>query len=462
MGELEESCSALKASMDAVLALHSCNCLDISYGFMSKSTATAVAKTLKAAFQFFRDYLVYIESAHLCDVIVTHCLTDKLVECIFGVITEQSATANPTFMEFARHIGRNCFTYLGSLMSPEEGVSIRRAKDEKQAKYSYSSIESEDASLMWLFYNMQHEAIFNVGDLANARRKNKDQVHPKMLFIGTNSSCQPFTSIVENPVLTDEAKDAIRSVGMALKSRAMKSLRNFQKRKYGTAPTILGFHGSRGCQQVNISELENLQNDPVLEREGSCVQSEIPLYESNAEEECVFAKNDVVLFRGTLGGDFELLEVSNSVPSSNLSEKTKIVGNFLTEISRTGEKVRFRRDPKWIGGSMQFKDAVRNAFNEIVVLQMNRYVTAGGEIFECELALIEDMEVISKTFESELLKNKRSRWKNTIDNERQDQDVMTEDMGEHVEEEECEFVLDKRKRKGRGSRLTEVIEWARW
>ena len=89
-----------------------------------------------------------------------------------------------------------------------------------------------------------------------------------------------------------------------------------------------------------------------------------------------------------------------------MSEKTKIVGtNFLTEISRTGDKVRFRRDRKWIGGSMQFKDAVRNVFMEIVVLQMNRYVTTGGEIVECELAIIEDIE------------DKMNRRKNTKDHE---------------------------------------------
>ncbi len=32
---------------------------------------------------------------------------------------------------------------------------------------------------------------------------------------------------------------------------------------------------------------------------------------------------------------------------------------------------------------MKFKDVVKNAFDEIVVLQMNRYVTADGEVFEC-------------------------------------------------------------------------------
>ena len=82
MGDVKEepqrSCYALKKSIDAILALHSCNSLNMSYGFMSKSTAIVVAQTLKTTFQVFRDYLMYIEYAHLCDVIVAYCLRDKL------------------------------------------------------------------------------------------------------------------------------------------------------------------------------------------------------------------------------------------------------------------------------------------------------------------------------------------------------------------------------------------------
>ena len=81
----------------------------------------------------------------------------------------------------------------------------------------------------------------------------------------------------------------------------------------------------------------------VLEKEGSCVQEEIFLHESNVEEDCVFAKNDVVLFRGKSGGDFELLEVSNALPSSNVSEKPKLSGptsslRFLAQETRLGSE----------------------------------------------------------------------------------------------------------------------------
>ena len=45
--------------------------------------------------------------------------------------------------------------------------------------------------------------------------------------------------------VTSEQKANLRAIHMATKSRPMNSLRNFQKRKYGTAPTIIGQHASR-------------------------------------------------------------------------------------------------------------------------------------------------------------------------------------------------------------------------
>ena len=64
-----------------------------------------------------------------------------------------------------------------------------------------------------------------------------------------------------NPALSNEAKEAIRCLGMALKSRPMRSLRNFQKRKYLTAATILGVQGSLGASSLQVSSFEYLQEN---------------------------------------------------------------------------------------------------------------------------------------------------------------------------------------------------------
>ena len=44
-------------------------------------------------------------------------------------------------------------------------------------------------------------------------------------------------------------RQALRAVHVALKSRKMKTLRDFQKPRYGTAPTVIGQHGTRIKQQ---------------------------------------------------------------------------------------------------------------------------------------------------------------------------------------------------------------------
>ena len=113
---------------------------------------------------------------------------------------------------------------------------------------------------------MQCERVFSVGDLPRARKINDTEMNRKennMLFIGTCDSCVPYTLVVANPALSNEAKEAIRCLGMALKSRPMRSLQNFQKRKYGTAPTILGVQGSQSASSLQVSSFEYLQENVV-------------------------------------------------------------------------------------------------------------------------------------------------------------------------------------------------------
>lgn len=45
--------------------------------------------------------------------------------------------------------------------------------------------------------------------------------------------------------LTNDQKTNLRGIHMATKSRSMKTLRYFQRRKYGTPPTIIDQHATR-------------------------------------------------------------------------------------------------------------------------------------------------------------------------------------------------------------------------
>ena len=64
-----------------------------------------------------------------------------------------------------------------------------------------------------------------------------------MQYIGTNESCPPYIDLLASQQLTEESSQILKATHMALKSRKMKKLRDFQKRKYGTQPSVLGIHG---------------------------------------------------------------------------------------------------------------------------------------------------------------------------------------------------------------------------
>ena len=68
----------------------------------------------------------------------------------------------------------------------------------------------------------------------------------RQIYIGRMNCCRGYVEKLGNSgTVTAEQKANLRAIHMATKSRPMKSLRNFQKRKYETAPTIIGQHASR-------------------------------------------------------------------------------------------------------------------------------------------------------------------------------------------------------------------------
>ena len=274
-------------------------------------------------------------------------------------------------------------------MPVNEGVSVRRTKDERPEKYSYSSLENVDGQIMWTLINMQRERIFSVGDLHRARRRNDTEMNRKennMLFIGTCDSYVPCTLVAANPALSNEAKGAIRCLGMALKSRPMRSLRNFQKRKYGTAPTILGVQGSRGASSLQVSSFEYLQKNVLCNEnvENAALPASDNLDDvagDDDKEDILFHENDIVVFRGTEGLAFELLEITSNIFLAEVSDREKIVGNFSAETENIDNTVTYYRDPNWMSGSMMFKNIIRNKDNGIVFVAMQRFSTPKSTFF---------------------------------------------------------------------------------
>ena len=104
--------------------------------------------------------------------------------------------------------------------------------------------DGDAGELLWLFFNAKHEILFTTEDLRGAK-KNDDEGLSKMLHMGKMDVCEGFLSKLTTNETTAEGKVALRAITMATNSRKMKTLRDFQKRRYGTAPTIIGQHSQR-------------------------------------------------------------------------------------------------------------------------------------------------------------------------------------------------------------------------
>ena len=141
---------------------------------------------------------------------------------------------------------------------------------------------------------------------------------------------------------------------MALKSRPTKCLRDFQKRKYGTAPTIINVYRKRDALSgrsttVLAIQEENTITHVILEDISDCQNADLqtePEEGKGEEKEGLFNKGEIIESRGTSGLYFELLEVNKTYFLEDISEKAKIIGNFLLEHEVTEDSVVYHKDPK--------------------------------------------------------------------------------------------------------------------
>ena len=157
-----------------------------------------------------------------------------------------------------------------------------------------------------------------------------------------------------------ETKQHINQVVSALKSRPMRRLRGLCKRKFGTAPSILGTYGKRSELADTAGSLSFVSN------------IEINCDDLDETDINIFAPGEFIVFRGTDGYDFNIIQLTEAYGIQNLHPKSKIKGNFLVQVAEDdiqSPDVMFHLDPQWIGGSMLFKDVLRDRFGNIAVSQ---------------------------------------------------------------------------------------------
>ena len=182
-------------------------------------------------------------------------------------------------------------------------------------------------------------------------------------YVGTTNGCESFVSKLLLSNDGEEEKAAIRAIHMAIKSRPMKKLRDFQKRKYGIPPTILGQHAFR--EEMNILPISgsvlDIQEDRDLDDNATNA-----VEETEGEEVYIFTEGEVVVFRGTDDLKFNLMLVTKSLRRDKTNLKTKICGNFLLEHEKDEEFYRFVEDKDWMNAKMAFAHVLRDDADKIV------------------------------------------------------------------------------------------------
>ena len=101
---------------------------------------------------------------------------------------------------------------------------------------------------------------------------------------------------------------------MATKSRPMKTLRDFQKRKYGAPPTIIGQHATRRPLHATPIQDSIFTPSTIPQEDAVAVavmhdQDDVSSYVNSN----VFEEGEGVAFRGTDGLPFNLLRITHNV-----------------------------------------------------------------------------------------------------------------------------------------------------
>ena len=162
----------------------------------------------------------------------------------------------------------------------------------------------------------KHEELFTVTDLKraeNSKRLGKEYLTDNMQYIGTNESCRPYIDLLASQQLTEESSQVLKATHMALKLRKIKKLRDFQKRKYGTPPSVLGIHGKRKDLLAKELNFYLMPNELAVRGETD---------ENDKVDEVAETINETDLF---IVGEFALFEVLmvstlTSSESQNLSK----------------------------------------------------------------------------------------------------------------------------------------------
>ena len=310
----------------------------------------------------------------------------------------------------ARRLSNCAFTYLLGYITTkgQKGcdISFRSSRSAAKETFKYSVDEIEDdQGILWQLFDIR---LFTTHDLyicislSNDNKEIPRDLAKKLFYVGTFDGCKKITDLYNKPC-SGEERSALNAVAKALKASPMKTLRDFQRRQFGTPLTLLGVHYNRGIHHLS-SELSSIESLSSLERQNPPVQ-DVSVVEVNVQldvdglllgvgaegggsQEIIkshtFKKGELIAFRGTDDYNFNVIELTNQVDPSKIKARSKVKGNILTIYSEEGDVVIFQQEEQWQGGSMLFAHVPRTDNDEIVVLDATRFVTEEGTCFAME------------------------------------------------------------------------------
>ena len=446
---------------------------------MASRTAEGFYVTLVNGVQYLSDYFKYTGKENLLNEIKVKTLGTRMIEGFYGHVTEKNPGNNPTVLQFSKRVATEAFHFVIPAVTSDntmcQNVSVRRTRDEVSSTYTYAAVGSDDnetsSDAMWAMFQQRHEHCFTTEDLRKVKTnlENGKDIDPallkKQLYIGRMAFCRGYVSMLGcKGNLTDDQKAKLRGIHMATKSRPMKTLRDFQKRKYGTPPTIIGQHATR--RPLNATPIQDSIFTPSTTPQEDAVavaavhdQDDVSSYvNSNA-----FEVGEVVAFRGTDGLPFNLLRVTHNVSLRSLGPRSRVRGDFPVETARDDVNICYSLDLNWKNASMRYAHVLRDGNDGVVTLFLEEAVTVTETKFLMTTETYGEILEIAEQFEDSIKRALQSdELHEDVCEERSTAGTETctevaEPSESDHEAQETVVCQDRRQRRGRGNRYQDII-----